>query len=148
MPCCSLDNAVASFVQAVRNLSTSTAVVFQPRLTRTAPRCRGPDTPMAASTCEGWTLPEEQAAPDDTATPSRSKAITAVSALMPESANKVVFGNRGAEGGDAGNILRSSTQPPLLATAADQRLGKMDVVAGADQRTGALGAADLMRRQR
>ena len=38
---------------------------------------------MAASTCEGCTLPEEQAAPEDTATPSRSKAITAVSAFMP-----------------------------------------------------------------
>ena len=51
---------------------------------------------MAASTCDGATLPEEQAAPDDTATPSRSKAITAVSAFMPGTANSVVFGSRAA----------------------------------------------------
>ena len=49
---------------------------------------------MAASTCEGATLPDEQAAPDDTATPSRSKAITAVSAFMPDTANSVVLGSR------------------------------------------------------
>ena len=36
---------------------------------------------MAESTWDGWTLPEEQAEPEDTAMPSRSKPITAVSAL-------------------------------------------------------------------
>src|SRR6201993_1724167 len=93
-PCRSLDNALASFLQAARNFSTSASVEFQPRLTRTAPRRIGPDTPIAASTCEGCTLPEEQADPDETATPSRSKAITAVSALIPARANRVVFGSR------------------------------------------------------
>ena len=44
-----------------------------PRLTRTAPRASSGGTPMAASTWEGWTLPDEQAAPEDTAMPSRSK---------------------------------------------------------------------------
>src|SRR5438874_5823434 len=94
MPRCPLDNALASFVQALRNFSTSASVVVQPRLTRTAPRrCVG-ETPIAARTCDGCTLPEEQAAPEDTATPSRSKAITAVSALIPASANSEVFGSR------------------------------------------------------
>ena len=51
---------------------------------------------MAASTWEGCTLPDEQAAPEDTATPSRSKAITAVSAFMPGSAKSVVFGSLSA----------------------------------------------------
>ena len=80
-----LDNAVASFLQAPRNISTSASVVAQPRLTRTAPRVSAGETPMAARTWEGCTLPDEQAAPDDTAIPSRSKAITAVSAFMPSS---------------------------------------------------------------
>src|SRR6266702_1038487 len=83
MPRCPLDNALASFVQALRNFSTSASVVLQPRLTRTAPRSSGAETPIAARTWDGCTLPEEQAAPEDTATPSRSKAITAVSALIP-----------------------------------------------------------------
>lgn len=74
----------------------SRSVVAQPRLTRTAAWVSAGETPMAASTWEGWTLPDEQAAPDETAIPSRSKAITAVSAFMPGSANKVVFGSRAA----------------------------------------------------
>ena len=37
--------------------------------------------PSPSSTCERRTLPDEQAEPDDSATPSRSKAISAVSAL-------------------------------------------------------------------
>ena len=51
---------------------------------------------MAARTCDGATLPDEQAAPDDTATPSRSKAMTAVSAFMPLTENSVVLGSRAA----------------------------------------------------
>ncbi len=49
---------------------------------------------MAASTCDGRTFPEEQADPDERAIPSRSKAISAVSALSPGMANAKVFGNR------------------------------------------------------
>jgi hypothetical protein len=41
-------------------------------------------------------LPEEQAAPEETAMPSRSKAMNAVSAFMPSTANNVVFGRRPA----------------------------------------------------
>src|ERR1700677_4168409 len=96
MPCEPLDNAVASFLQAVRNISTSDFVVVQPRLTRTAPRVSDGETPMAARTWEGWTFPEEQAAPEDTANPSRSKAMTAVSAFMPSTVKRVVFGSRSA----------------------------------------------------
>ena len=51
---------------------------------------------MAASTCEGATLPDEQAAPDDTATPSRSKPISRVSAFAPGIATSVVLGMRSA----------------------------------------------------
>src|ERR1700683_1164284 len=96
MPGCSLeplDNAPETFLQAPRKRSTSAFVVIQPRLTRTAPRSSVGETPMAARTWEGWTLPDEQAAPDDTAIPSRSKAMIAVSALMPSTANSVVLGS-------------------------------------------------------
>ena len=41
-------------------------------------------------------MPDEQAEPDDTATPSRSKAMTAVSAFRPGTANRVVLGSRSA----------------------------------------------------
>ena len=37
---------------------------------------------MAARTWDGWTLPDEQAAPEETAMPSRSRAMTAVSACL------------------------------------------------------------------
>ena len=45
----------------------SASVVVQPRLTRMPPRASGAETPMAARTWEGWTFPEEQAAPDEMA---------------------------------------------------------------------------------
>ena len=46
------------------------------------------DEPMASSTCDGCTLPDEQADPDDTAIPSRSRAIRAVSARNAGSAEQ------------------------------------------------------------
>jgi hypothetical protein len=55
---------------------------------------------MASSTCEGCTLPEEQAEPEETAIPARSNPITAVSALRPGTVNSVVFGNRGRAFGE------------------------------------------------
>ena len=85
-----------SFVQALRNRSISASPVAWPVETRIAPRASAGSTPIAASTDDGCTLPEEQAAPDDTATPARSKAITAVSARSPEWLKDVVFGNRSA----------------------------------------------------
>jgi hypothetical protein len=48
------------------------------------------------STCERLTLPEEQAEPDDTATPARSSLISSVSALRPGVAKAEVLGSRGA----------------------------------------------------
>ena len=168
----------------------SAFVVVQPRLTRTAPRASAGETPMAARTWEGCTLPDEQAAPDDTATPSRSKAMMAVSAFTPASANSVVFGSRsapapkitacgemahspassacrsasiwaassascrarrrrrGAECRDAGDILGAGARAALLAAAADERIGKVNVLAPAHQRADAFGAADLVRRER
>src|SRR5688500_14950230 len=68
-----------SLPQAFRNVSISASVVECPRLSRIAPRVSSASIPMAASTWEGVTLPDEQAAPEETATPSRSRAITAVS---------------------------------------------------------------------
>ena len=118
-------------------------------------------------------MPDEQAAPDDTAMPSRSKEMTAVSAFMPSAAKRVVFGSRSAvapkitapgvtalrpvsslsrkrehmvrlggtlaahggrsraECGDAGDIFRAGTQAALLAAAANQRIGEMNVLARA-----------------
>ena len=57
-------------------------------------------------------------------------------------------GSGRAEGGDAGDIFRAGAKPPLLPTAADQRIGKMNIVACAHQRADALRAADLVGRER
>ena len=73
----------------------SASDVDQPRLSRTAPRASSLPNPMASSTWDGWTLPDEQAEPEDTAIPPRSKPITAVSALSPGTVNRVVLGRRG-----------------------------------------------------
>src|SRR5262245_6058422 len=94
MPSDLLSSAADTLIQAWTKRSTSGSVVVGPRLTRTAARASCGGAPIAASTWDGWTLPEEQAAPEDTATPSRSKAMTAVSAFMPGTANRVVFGSR------------------------------------------------------
>ena len=69
---------------------------------------------MACSTCDGWTLPDEQAEPEDTATPARSKPITAVSAFRPGTVNSVVFGSRGTLGSehdDAGGLPQAAFEP-------------------------------------
>ena len=92
----------------------SASVVDQPRLSRTAPCARSGPTPMAASTWDGWTLPDEQAEPDDTAIPSRSKPITAVSAFSPGTVNSVVFGSRGTssrEHDHARGLLQAGLEP-------------------------------------
>ncbi len=62
---------------------------------------------MASSTWDGCTLPEEQAEPEETAIPSRSKPITAVSALRPGAVNSVVFGSRGDVGRKHHDVRRS-----------------------------------------
>ena len=57
-------------------------------------RCVG--SPMARSTCDGSSVPDEQAEPVDTAMPSRSSAISSDSASMPSKLMFVVFGTRGS----------------------------------------------------
>src|SRR5450830_63182 len=91
---CFLSKDETTLVKALSRFSISPSLVLQPRLTRTAPRASAGSTPIAASTCEACTLPDEQAEPEDTAMPLRSKAIIAVSAFMPGSANSVVLGSR------------------------------------------------------
>ena len=62
---------------------------------------------MAASTCEGVTLPEEQAEPDDSATPSTSKAATMVSAERPGRAKAIVLPTRAASLSEYGDFRRN-----------------------------------------
>src|SRR5690349_20648544 len=96
MPCVLLRNVSAKLIQAETKDSTSASVESRPKLTRTAPWARAGATPMAASTWEAATLPDEQAAPDDIAKPARSRPITVVSALVPGRAKRVVLGSRSA----------------------------------------------------
>src|SRR5258707_5933146 len=94
MPSDPLTNDPETLIQASIKRSISDSVVLGPRLTRTAACASCAGTPMAESTCEGWTLPDEQAAPEETAIPSRSNAITAGSALLSGGAHKGVVGRR------------------------------------------------------
>src|SRR5439155_16992277 len=63
-------------VHARRKWAISASSEFQPRLTRIAEEAISGSTRIAASTWLGPTLPEEQAAPVLTMTPSRSSATT------------------------------------------------------------------------
>ena len=56
-------------------------------------RCVG--RPIARSTCDGSSVPDEQADPVDTAMPSRSSAISRLSASTRSKLMLVVFGTRG-----------------------------------------------------
>ena len=82
----------------------SASVVDQPRLIRIVPAAISGGTPIAASTWLGPTLPEEQAAPALIMTPSRSSAITWVSADAPGIASAVVLGSRVDIGADHDGI--------------------------------------------
>src|SRR3979411_27115 len=57
-----LDKRETSLLQAIRKASISASVVFRPRLSRTAPAASSGAAPMAVTTCEAVTLPDEQAA--------------------------------------------------------------------------------------
>ena len=57
------------------NNSTSSALERQPRLIR---NIAASFNPIAVATCEARGLPEEQAEPEDAATPSKSSAIANV----------------------------------------------------------------------
>src|SRR5271165_2492074 len=72
--------------KASANVSMSFASDAHPRLTRTAPCARLGSTPIAARTWDGVTLPEEQADPELTATPARSRPIIKVAAATPGTA--------------------------------------------------------------
>src|SRR5690606_8161024 len=65
------------------NKSKLASSVCHPKLMRIAVFAVSGGTPIAASTWLGATLPDEQADPEDTETPSRSSAITSVSAGTP-----------------------------------------------------------------
>ena len=65
MPSDPLTNDPETLIQASIKRSISDSVVLGPRLTRTAACASCAGTPMAESTCEGWTLPDEQAAPEE-----------------------------------------------------------------------------------
>src|ERR1700730_16030049 len=86
-----LDSPARSFIQASRNRLISLSPVLGPILSRIAPELSLSGTPMAASTWDAVTLPDEQADPEDTAKPPRSRLISAVSARRPCAANRLVF---------------------------------------------------------
>jgi hypothetical protein len=71
-------------------------VLLQPKLARSAAADRPGSAPIAASTCEGATLPDEQVAPALMRTPSRSSAISAVSDARPGIAKLLVLQRRSA----------------------------------------------------
>ena len=85
-----------TLANAIAKRSTSASVDAQPRLKRMAPRASSGRTPIAASTCDGATLPDEQAEPELTAIPARSSAIISVAASTPGTAKQTVLGSRGA----------------------------------------------------
>src|SRR3546814_14584064 len=74
----------------------SAGVLAQPSETRIAEPASLSLAPMALSTWDGCTLPEEQTATELTATPARSSAMSWVSAGSPASATREVLGSRGA----------------------------------------------------
>src|SRR2546430_16480681 len=98
MPSDPLTNDPDTLIQASIKPSISDSVVLGPRLTRTAARASCGGTPMAESTWEGCTLPEEQAAPEETATPSGSNATTTASAFSPGTGSSEVMCNTSAAG--------------------------------------------------
>src|ERR687895_429774 len=79
-------------IAATRSISSS--VLLAPRLKRIefCVRCSG--KPIAFSTCDGSSVPEEHAEPVDTATPARSSAISSDSASIRSKLMLVVFGTR------------------------------------------------------
>src|SRR3546814_16407103 len=74
----------------------SAGVLAQPSETRIAAPASSALAPMAASTWEGCTLPDEQAEPELTATPARSSAIIWGSAGRHANAPQTASGSRRA----------------------------------------------------
>src|ERR1700685_4717547 len=65
-------------------LSMSSPVVGRPTLNRSVDRASSAESPIAVSTCEGSTDPDEHAAPVEHATPCRSSAISSASPPAPD----------------------------------------------------------------
>ncbi len=94
-PSLAANRPIMSF-QAARNRPISSRVVSWADTDADRRACQpGRCAPIAASTCDLRTLPDEQAEPDETATPARSSEISAVSAFTPSTAKQVVLGKRG-----------------------------------------------------
>ena len=74
--------------------STSSCVENIPRLKRSEFWVRCVGSPMARSTCDGSRVPDEQADPVDTAIPSRSSAISRLSASTRSKLMLVVLATR------------------------------------------------------
>ena len=74
--------------------STSVWVLPIPRLNLIELCTRFEESPIARSTCDGSSVPEEQAEPVDTATPSRSSAMRRDSASTPAKLIFEVLGTR------------------------------------------------------
>ena len=97
-------------------------------LTRSAAPATPAGTPMASSTCERATLPDEQADPEEIATPARSRAINRVSAAVLGTARQVVLGKRAAP---APKMTASFAQAVIPLSSRAQRQEPVDLeVAG------------------
>ena len=73
--------------------SISASVLAAPRLKRNELCARAEPRPIAFSTCEGSSVPDEQADPVETAMPSKSSAISSDSASTRSKLMFVVFGH-------------------------------------------------------
>ena len=73
----------------------SASVFAAPRLKRIDPSVRAWGRPIAFRTCDGSSVPDEHADPDDTAMPARSSPISSDSASTRSMLMLVVFGTRG-----------------------------------------------------
>src|SRR5687768_14753520 len=81
---------------ASTNASTCSSVLHRPNENRILDRASSLVNPIASSTCDGSTAPEEQAAPVDTENPFKSNAISNASPSIPSNLRFDVFGTRSA----------------------------------------------------
>ncbi len=104
-------------------------VVCLPKLNRNVPRASSALIPIAVSTCDGSTAPDEHAAPVEQANPFKSSAITSASPSIPSNVIFVVFGvrapsapfTRASATRESNPRSSSSLQPPTRSASASQR---------------------------
>src|SRR4051812_6044475 len=89
-----LRSSATSRASAPRKASTSAIVLPMPKLTRREERASSREIPAASRVLLGSTLPEEQAAPGETAKPARSSRISSDSPSTPVNATFEVLGRR------------------------------------------------------